>query len=196
LSPRERRNLPASVRQRLLNRARDRGEDFQYVLSRYAIERLLYRLGQSRHSQRFVLKGATLFDVWTGQTHRPTRDLDLLCSGDPSVLRMEQILRELCDAVHRDGLDFDPASVSGEEIRGADEYTGVRVRLQARLAGARIPIRVDVGFGDAVVPAPEPVDYPPLLDLPAPVVRAYPREAVAAEKFSTLSSGSALRTLE
>jgi len=188
LSPRQQRNLSASVRQRLLNRARERGEDFQLVLTWYAIERLLYRLSQSAHANTFVLKGALLFACWSGQSHRPTRDLDLLGFGDPRVSRMEEIFREVCQVPCEDGLELDAGSVQGEEIRGADEHDGVRIRLAARLAGARVLLQVDIGFGDVVVPPPEPIDYPVLLDSPAPQLRAYPREAVVAEKFQALVS--------
>jgi predicted nucleotidyltransferase component of viral defense system len=186
VSPSEPRDLAASVRQRLLNRARERGEDFQLVLTWYGIERLLCRLSESPHADAFILKGAMLFSLWSGEAHRPTRDLDLLGSGDAQVPRMEAILREVCQVPSEDGLEFDPASVRGEEIRSPDEYDGVRIKLVGRLAGARIPLRVDIGFGDAVVPPPETIEYPSLLDLPAPRLRAYPREAVVAEKLQAL----------
>ena len=188
MSPRERRDLAASVRQRLLNRARERGEAFDLVLTWYAIERLLYRMSQSPHVDSFVLKGAMLFSLWSGESHRPTRDLDLLGFGDSRVSRMESVFRDVCQVPCEDGLSFDPTSVRGEEIRGTDEYDGVRIRLDIRLAVARVPLQVDVGFGDAVVPAPEPVDYPALLEFPAPRLRAYPREVVVAEKFQALVS--------
>jgi predicted nucleotidyltransferase component of viral defense system len=174
------------VRQRLLNRAKERGEDFQLVLTWYGIERLLYRLSQSPHADDFVLKGAMLFSVWSGETYRPTRDLDLLGFGDAGVQRMEAVLRDVCRVRCDDGLEFDADSVRGEEIRSPDEYHGVRIKLVARLAAARVPLQVDIGFGDAVVPPPEPIEYPSLLDLPTPHLRAYPREVVVAEKLQAL----------
>lgn len=186
MSPREVRDIAASVRQRLLHRARERGEDFQLVLTWYGIERLLYRLSQSAHAESFVLKGAMLFSLWSSDTYRPTRDLDLLGFGDSRVERMEEVFRDVCEVACDDGIRFDASSVRGEEIRGADEYDGVRIRLAGHLAGARVPLQVDVGFGDAVVPPPERVDYPTLLDFPPPRMRAYPRETVVAEKFQAL----------
>ncbi len=186
MSPREPRDLAASVRQRLLNRAKERGEDFQLVLTWYGIERLLYRISESPHADAFILKGAMLFSLWSGEAHRPTRDLDLLGAGDAQVPRMEAVLREVCQVPSEDGLEFDPASVRGEEIRSPDEYEGVRIKLVGRLAGARIPLQVDIGFGDAVVPPPETIEYPSLLDLPTVRLRAYPREAVVAEKLQAL----------
>jgi hypothetical protein len=180
-------NLAASVRQRLLNIARDRRTDFQLVLIRYAIERLLYRLSRSVHKDRFLLKGAMLFSAWSDQPFRPTRDLDFLGQGDGTVAAVEKAAKEICRiAVEDDGLEFLGDTIEGEEIREDQEYRGVRLRFEARLAGARIPMQIDVGFGDAVTPAPETIDYPVLLDLPAPRIRAYPREVVVAEKYQAM----------
>lgn len=181
------RDLAASVRQRLLNLSRDRGEEFQAVLTRYGVERLLARLALSPSGGEFVLKGAVLFTLWTGAPHRATRDLDLLGRGATDVARMEGVFREVCGvAAPADGLVFDAGSVRGERIREDMEYEGVRVRLVAHLGKARIPLQVDVGFGDAVTPRPRRVTLPTLLDLPAPVLRAYPRETVVAEKFQAI----------
>lgn len=180
-------NLAASVRQRLLNIARDRRTDFQLVLIRYAIERLLYRLSRSVHKDRFLLKGAMLFSAWSDQPFRPTRDLDFLGQGDGTVPVIEKAVKEICStSVEDDGLEFLGNTIEGEEIREDQEYRGVRLRFEARLAGARIPMQIDVGFGDAVTPAPEIIDYPVLLDLPAPRIRAYPREVVVAEKYQAM----------
>jgi predicted nucleotidyltransferase component of viral defense system len=187
VSPKHPRDVGASVRQRLLNRARERGEDFQRVLTYYAVERLLYRLSRSAHHERFVLKGAMLFSVWSGVPHRATRDLDLLGHGDNAVSALEEVFREIFRTkVEDDGIGFVEESIRGEEIRDEQEYQGVRLAFLARLAGARIPIRVDVGFGDVVSPPPEKVTYPTLLDLPAPRLLAYSREGVVAEKFQAM----------
>lgn len=178
----------ASVRVRLRQVARKHGVEFQLVLAEFAIERFLYRLGVSAHAKRFVLKGATLFKLWSGERGRATWDLDLLGRGASAVADVVQAVRELC-AVHADdGLVFDPNSIAGEEIRAADEYEGVRVRLLARLGEARIPVQVDVGFGDAVIPAARMENYPTLLDHPSPRVLVYPREAVVAEKLEAILS--------
>lgn len=180
-------NLAASVRQRLLNIARDRRTDFQLVLIQYAIERLLYRLSRSVHKDRFLLKGAMLFSAWSDQPFRPTRDLDFLGQGDGTVAATERTVKEICrTSVEDDGLEFLGDTIEGDEIREDQEYRGVRLRFEARLAGARIPMQIDVGFGDAVTPSPEIIDYPVLLDLPAPRIRAYPREVVVAEKYQAM----------
>jgi predicted nucleotidyltransferase component of viral defense system len=181
------RNLAASVRHRLTDLARKQGEDFQLVLTRYVIERLLYRLSRSPYRHEFILKGAMLFRVWTDQIHRPTRDLDLLSRGEPSLEANTQIFRDICGIeVEDDGLTFDPATVTAERIKEDQEYEGVRVGCRAQLGQARIDLQIDVGFGDAVVPRPANVNYPAMLGFPAPVLRAYPRETVVAEKFQAM----------
>jgi predicted nucleotidyltransferase component of viral defense system len=181
------RNLAASVRHRLTDLARKQSEDFQLVLTRYVIERLLYRLSRSPYRDQFVLKGAMLFQVWTKQIHRPTRDLDLLGRGEPSLDALTQIFRDICGLEGEDdGLTFDPATVSAERIKEDQEYEGVRVGCRAQLGQARIDLQVDVGFGDAVVPRPASITYPAMLDFASPVLQAYPRETVVAEKFQAM----------
>lgn len=181
------KNVAASVRQRLRNLARQRGEDFQYVLVRYGLERFLYRLSRSEARDRFVLKGAALFALWSEQPHRATRDVDLLGHGDNSIPHMEQVFRQICDMeVEDDGLVFLADTVQGQVISSEDEYEGLRMTLTATLERARIRIQVDIGFGDAVTPEPTVVDYPVLLDFPAPKLSAYPRETVVAEKFQAM----------
>ncbi|RUL81699.1 nucleotidyl transferase AbiEii/AbiGii toxin family protein [Tautonia sociabilis] len=182
-----RKNVPASVKQRLLNLSRRTGEDFQLLLTRYAVERLLFRLSASEHREGFVLKGAMLFALWTGEFHRPTRDLDLLGFGDPGADRLKRVFAELCRAaVADDGLGFDEGAVSVEPIREDQEYGGQRVGLVATLGQARIDLQIDVGFGDAITPGAEDVEFPTLLGMEAPRLRAYPKETVVAEKLEAL----------
>ncbi|MGO9084518.1 MAG: nucleotidyl transferase AbiEii/AbiGii toxin family protein [Candidatus Sulfotelmatobacter sp.] len=181
-----RKNTPASIRARLLSLAQSKGEDYQRVLGRYAIERFLYRLGRSSHRDKFALKGATLFTLWTGHTHRPTKDLDLLGRGSSAIGEVEQTIRAICDIHEEDAVVFDSASVEGTKIKEDDEYDGVRIKLLAELAGARIPMQIDIGFGDAVYPEPELASFPVLLPMEAPLIRAYPREASIAEKFHAM----------
>lgn len=177
-----------SIRQRLLNLSRESGETFDYVLARYGIERVLYRLGKSEVADQFVLKGATLFHVWNRKLHRPTRDLDLLGFGpnDPETLRgvMLAIMRVPCA---EDGLTFDEDSLVAAPIREDVEYGGVRAKFRAKLGNIRIPIQIDVGFGDAITPAPELREYPTLLaDMPGMTLSTYPTCTVIAEKFEAL----------
>lgn len=179
-------NVAASVRARLLDLSRRRGVEFQLVLSEFAIERLLYRIGVSSHAERLVLKGAMLLKLWSPDRHRATWDLDLLEQRASTVATVVAMVRDLCAIADDDAIVFDPESIAGEEIRPADENAGVRVRLEAQLAGARIPMQVDLGFGDAVVPPPIREWYPTLLDHAPPQVLTYPREAVVAEKLEAM----------
>jgi Nucleotidyl transferase AbiEii toxin, Type IV TA system len=182
------KNIAASVRQRLLNLAREREVEFERVLTEYAIERWLYRLGRSKHADLLVLKGAQLFSVWAEVPHRPTRDLDFLGKGKLGSAEVERIVRAVCKTPCEvdDGIRFLEKTVRGEEIRENAAHGGVRITLQATLGEARIRIQIDVGFGDTVVPDPERIEFPVLLDLPAPEVSAYPRESVVAEKFEAI----------
>lgn len=188
MSPRRPTDLVASVRQRLLNVAKARREEFQRVLTRYGVERLLYRLGHTPAGEQFVLKGAMLFAVWEGTPYRPTRDVDFLAYGDSTPEAIAEVFRAACAVeVEADGLIFDPRTVQAQPIRDRQEYAGVRVTLSAVLGTARVPLQVDVGFGDAVTPAADWVTFPVLLPgLPAPRVRAYPAETVVAEKFQAM----------
>lgn len=179
-------NLAASIRARLLQRARATGEEFQLVLSEFGNERFLYRLGVSDYRDRFVLKGATLFTLWMGRLHRPTRDLDLLGAGSANIEDVAAVCKAICGIPAEDGIVFDVASVHGMRIRGDAEYEGVRVQLQADLAGARIPMQIDIGFGDAVERGGDFVTFPVLLPMEAPVIRAYPKESVVAEKLHAM----------
>lgn len=184
----EGRNVAASVHARLLNLARERGMQFNLILSRYGVERLLYRLSCSKHSSRFVLKGASLFALWSEMPHRSTRDLDLLGFGNSSLSALAETFRDICHLdVEDDGLRFDEASVKSQEIKSLDEYVGARVTLTAYLGTARLPLQVDIGIGDAVVPPAEEVIYPTLLDQPAPRLRAYRMETVIAEKLHAMA---------
>lgn len=181
------KNTAASIRARLLALAQSKGEDYQRVLGRYAVERFLYRLGQSPYRDKFALKGATLFTLWTGHTHRPTKDLDLRARGSSSaIVEVETTIRAICQIQDDDGILFENESVGGARIKEEDEYDGVRIKLLAELAGARIPMQIDIGFGDAVYPEPELASFPVLLPMEAPLIRAYPRESAVAEKFHAM----------
>ncbi|MBC8041778.1 MAG: nucleotidyl transferase AbiEii/AbiGii toxin family protein [Opitutaceae bacterium] len=181
------KNLAASVKARLQNEAVRRDEDFNLLLLRYGIERLLFRLSQSSHAGRFLLKGAMLFVVWDEKTHRPTRDLDLLGFGPSEKKDLQKVFQGVATTpVVDDGLVFDPESVRAEEIREESTYGGVRVRLMAKLGTAELPVQIDIGAGDAVTPAPETVRFPTLLNFPAPLVRTYPVYTVVAEKFEAM----------
>jgi hypothetical protein len=180
-------DLAASVRARLLNIAKAEQTDFNSVLVRYALERFLYRLGQSAHADHFVLKGAMLFNLWYAMPHRPTRDVDLLGFGPSDLQSIAQAFREIVTVVAQDGIVFDAASVRVEEIRKNAGYAGARVIVSAELARARCKTQIDVGFGDAVTPGPVDAVYPVLIvDFAAPRLRTYPVYTVVAEKLHAM----------
>lgn len=180
------KNIGASVRARLLQLSRKSGQSFELVLTRFALERLLFRLGQSRHSDRFVLKGAMLFMSWFDDPHRGTRDLDLLGFGDPDPEPMLATFRQILADDANDGVSFDVDALRVDRIREELEYGGLRLKTTASISGARISLSIDIGFGDALEPGVEMLDYPTLLDFPAPRLRAYTRETVIAEKFQAM----------
>ena len=180
-------DLAASVRARLLNIAKAEQTDFNSVLVRYALERFLYRLGQSAHADHFVLKGAMLFNLWYAMPHRPTRDVDLLGFGPSDLQSIAQAFREIVNVVAQDGIVFDAASVRVEEIRKNAGYAGARVIVSAELARARCKTQIDVGFGDAVTPGSVDAVYPVLIaDFAAPRLRTYPVYTVVAEKLHAI----------
>lgn len=181
-------DLAASVRARLLNIAKAEQTDFNAVLMRYALERFLYRLGQSAHADHFVLKGAMLFNLWYTMPHRPTRDVDLLGFGPSDLESIAQAFRQIISVAAADGMVFDAASVVVEEIRKSASYAGARVFVTAELARARCKVQIDIGFGDAVTPGPVDATYPVLLaDFAAPQLRTYPAYTVVAEKLHAMA---------
>jgi predicted nucleotidyltransferase component of viral defense system len=181
------KNIVASVQARLVERSRELGVEHQLTLARFGGERLLYRLSKSEFADRFILKGAALLLMWLGEAIRPTKDVDLLGFGDTSAEGLKRVFVQLC-AIESpdDGLTFLPDSVHVEAIREDQEYGGMRVKLMAMLGNVRIPLQVDVGAGDAVVPPPEILDYPGLLDLPRARLRAYRPETSIAEKTEAM----------
>ena len=182
-------NIAASVRARLLHHARETHQDFNLILTRYAIERLLYRLSVSPHSDQFLLKGALLFDLWFDIPHRPTRDADFLGFGSAELPHLEGVFKEVCAIDTDDGVAFQPDTVHATEIRKEANYAGVRVTLLGLIDGARCSIQIDVGFGDAVTPGPEATQYPVMLpEFDPPRLRVYPRYTVVAEKLEALTS--------
>jgi hypothetical protein len=181
------KNIPASVRQKLLNLARARNDDFGLILTTYGLERVLFRLSKSKYREVFILKGALLFELWTEQRYRPTRDADFLAKVDNSPERVVRIFQEISTVkVENDGLRFDPKTVKAERIKEDANYEGVRVTFTAFLEKAQIPIQIDIGFGDTVTPGPVEMEYPTLLEPPSPRLLAYPRETVVSEKLEAM----------
>jgi len=182
-------NLEISVLARLKNISQELKVDYQIVLTRYAIERFLYRLSCSKHQDSFILKGAMLLIAHTHSKYRPTRDLDLLGFGEYSDSVLRKTIGEICMVnVPDDAVTYLPETITIMDVREESEYDGKRVKLQARIGKARITVQIDIAFGDAVFPKPKRIDYPTLLSFPKPHIRAYPLEAVIAEKLEAMVS--------
>lgn len=180
-------DVAASVKARLLRIARTEGEDFNSLLIRYVLERLLHRLSVSTHADAFLLKGAVLFTVWSNRPHRATKDVDLLGFGDPDPARLAAVVAEICaTAVEDDGLKFNRDTIEAAPIREDAVYDGVRVKLVAFLGAARVPVQIDVGFGDSTEPAPVQLEVPTLLGHSPPSLRGYRKEVTIAEKFHAM----------
>lgn len=183
-------NVSASVRAKLLKLSKQRQEDFMLTLLNYTSERFLYRLARSKHRDRFIVKGAILLAVRIGEAYRPTRDLDFLGIGDPSEQSIDNAIRDIVSTdVQDDGLVFDVSTLEVRPIREDNRYGGLRANMQVHLAAARIPLQIDIGFGDVITPGTTELDFPTLLDgMPSPHVRAYTLETVVAEKVEAMVS--------
>jgi hypothetical protein len=179
--------MAASVRQPLLDKARETGRPFNELLQYFGMERFLYRLSKSPHANNFILKGALMLTVWDAPLTRPTLDIDLLGRIDNRIETIVRVTGEIClQEVEPDGLAFDIATIEAERIAEDADYEGIRVRFRGSLGTARIVMQLDIGFGDVVIPSPEPTNYPTLLDLPSPHLRGYSRESTIAEKFEAM----------
>jgi hypothetical protein len=180
-------NKAASIRQKLLNHAKAKGQDFQRTIDEYAAECLLDRLTRSPHADKFVLKGALLFAVWRGLGARPTRDVDFMGRGDSDIAAVVKVFRAIASIdIEDDGVVFFPDRTIGQRIKEDDEYEGVRIVVEGELSGATFRTQVDIGFGDAVTPAPVPASFPRLLGGPSFSLLTYPPETVFAEKLHAI----------
>jgi hypothetical protein len=188
-------NISASVHARLINLAKSTNRPFNELLQRFAIERFLYRLSSSPHRNRFVLKGAMMMTAWRVAVIRPTKDIDLLGRMDNDIETLVEAMRDICQCrVAADGIEFDPVNLHGERIAEESEYAGVRVHVNGQLGRARLLVQIDIGFGDVVTPGPQSIDYPALLEFPAPTLDGYSRESAIAEKFHVLVSKGPLNS--
>lgn len=189
------KDISASVRQRLLNRAKETNRPFDELLQYFAMERFLYRLGLSKYRDKVTLKGALMFIVWKAQRSRATRDIDLLGRMPNAVEKIEAMVLDVCEAkAEPDGIVFNPGSVKGERIKEDADYAGVRVRFVGKVGQARATMQIDCGFGDVVFPESKEIYYPTILDMPKPKLRGYPRETVVAEKFEAMVKLGMLNT--
>jgi hypothetical protein len=183
------KNIPSSIKARLLNISKERKENFVLTLNRYSTERLLFRIGISGYKGSFILKGARLLNVYFHDVYRPTKDIDLLGTDIFHLDRMKMIIQDICRIqCPEDGIYFDPRTVSVEEIQEQNAYQGIRVKLIGYLEKTKLPVQVDIGFGDAVFPKSKIIQFPTMLNLPSPSIFAYPIESIIAEKLEILIS--------
>jgi len=187
MTKRQYKNIGASIRQRLLTKARETGRPFSELLQYFAMERFLYRLSNSPYADNFILKGALMLTVWEAPLTRPTMDIDFLGRIENSVETLVKVTRGICQQeVEPDGIVFDVTDIDAERIAEDADYEGIRIRFRGSLDSARFVIQLDIGFGDIIVPSPESINYPTILDLPAPQLRGYSRESTIAEKFEAM----------
>ena len=185
---RKTRNLTASIHQRLKNKADSISRPFNELLQRFIIERFIYRLSKSPHAEKFILKGALMFAVWSGSYTRPTRDIDLLGKTDNDLKAITVIMRDVCKiGVEADGLEFIAETLTANRITEDAKYEGVRIHVQGAFGKSPIKLQIDIGFGDIVVPEPRKVSYPALLDFPAPELNGYTMESTIAEKYHAMA---------
>lgn len=183
------KNVGASVHQRLKNASKESKRSFNDLVQYYAQERWLYRLSQSRHENLFILKGALMLVAWRAPILRATRDIDLLARTGNDLESIKSIVSEIYQTeVEEDGVVFDPESVTTIRIAEDADYEGVRASFTGRLTTTQLAMQIDMGFSDVVTPGPVEINYPAILDYPAPVLRAYNRETAIAEKFEAMIS--------
>ena len=178
------KNIAASVKRRLLNQARETGGDFNQLLDRYTRERFLYRLSQSELADKFVLKGASVFQVWLGNPHRTTRDIDLLAFGSNNPQEVESRFKTILQQNYDDGIEF--TEVKSSVLQAGQKYEGVRLDVAGKMDTAKLSLQVDVGYGHTVTPKARLQEIPTLLNLPSPKMLIYPQETVVAEKFQAM----------
>ena len=182
------KNIAASVHQRLLNKAKESSRPFNELLQYFAIERFIYRLSESPHADKFILKGALMFAAWHGPAFRPTMDIDLLGKIENSLEVITAAIKDACLVdVEADGISFNAETMEAVRITENAEYEGVRVRVHGSLGNARVSIQIDIGFGDVIVPHASTVSYPVILDFPAPELKGYTMESTIAEKFQAMA---------
>tara|TARA_R100001143_G_scaffold63512_1_gene71144 strand:- start:24507 stop:25427 length:921 start_codon:yes stop_codon:yes gene_type:complete len=179
--------IAQSVHSRLLNTARETNRPFMELLQYYGMEKFLLRMSQSKYAEQFVLKGALLLRSTGISAIRPTRDIDLSGEKAQDIEQLEQMVKDCCEIeVEEDGLVFIPITVTGEEIRENQSYKGVRIKFQGKLGNAKIPMQIDIGFGDVISPAPIWIEYPVLLDGEPLKLLAYTLDSAIAEKYQAM----------
>ena len=183
----EKKDIAASIHQRLLDKAKKSGRSFNELLQYYTIERFIFRLAQSPFEEKYLLKGALMFFAWNTELPRPTKDVDLLGKIDNSLDTVIDSMKKICQQkVVQDGITFHPEAISATRITEDVEYEGVRVRIKGNLGTIRLSLQIDIGFGDEIVPKTTKFTYPTILGTPAPTIRGYSKESIISEKFQAM----------
>ncbi|MBU0477019.1 nucleotidyl transferase AbiEii/AbiGii toxin family protein [bacterium] len=181
------KNIEASIKAQLQNKAKETNRPFSEVLQYYGMERFLYRFSQSKYADKFILKGALMFTVWQVPERRATLDIDFAANYDNQIEAIEKVIKDVCKvSVTPDGLIFDVSTVKGQKIKEDADYEGVRVKFKGFLERSRISMQIDAGFGDIIYPKPKVIEYPTILDFPKPKLKGYPAESVVSEKFEAM----------
>ncbi len=183
----DKKNLAASIHQRLLNSAKKSGRPFNELLQYYVIERFIFRLAQSPYEKNYLLKGALMFFAWNTKLPRPTKDVDLLGEINSSLDVIIDTMKKICQQkVKQDGISFHSESISATRITEDVEYEGARIRIPGNLGTIRVSIQIDIGFGDVITPKAIRFDYPTILGSPSPSIRGYSKESIISEKFHAM----------
>ena len=191
----QKKNIPASVKQLLLNISKKNKRPFAELLQYYAMERFLYRLSQSSYNEKFILKGALMLRARQLPSFRATKDIDLLGITSNKEDTLKKIIEDIITiGVEPDGLIFKRETIRTEQITANAEYKGIRVCFICSLDSAKINMQIDIGFGDIVYPDPEKLEMPVILDLPAPKILCYSTESAIAEKLEAMVSHGSLNS--
>ena len=181
------KNLGESIRQRLKNLSGQRNRPFDEILRYYAMERFLYRLSISPHAKKFFLKGGLMLKVWDSLDHRATMDIDLLARTSNQIDNLHRIITEVSEiACDEDGIAFDTQKLILRNTQTGGDYNGVSSSFSAKLFTTKMPILIDIGFNDIVIPKPQQIRYPTLLGMPEPTLLGYTLETVIAEKLESV----------
>lgn len=179
-----------SVKDRLKKQAIEDGKTMQDKLVTFGLERTIYRLSVSKYADRFTLKGGIfLYALFDGEYARATMDIDLLAQQIPNdAEEMKKVFREIFTIEYDDALRFDLNTLEVINITEFKEYHGVNVSIMGYLDRTKVPVSIDIGFGDVVYPERMQMEFPVLLDMAVPEVYAYSVYSVIAEKFEAFVS--------
>ncbi len=179
-----------SVKERLKKQAIEDGKTMQDKLVTYGLERTIYRLSVSKYAEKFTLKGGIfLYALFHGEYTRATTDIDLLAQRIPNdAEELTNVFNDIFSIECNDALRFDLNTLEVIDITELKEYHGVNVSIMGYLDRTKVPVSIDIGFGDVVYPERMKMEFPVLLDMEVPEIYAYSIYSVIAEKFEAFVS--------